>query len=113
MNTFDFIKNYLLERGFTENKNREAPIAKSFFLGKKFVEISVSGEYFDEIVVEVFPSTMFSPMNNHYGILTDDSTTFGTTTEELAEDLSKVITILEEQANENISYWCWQKSNYG
>jgi hypothetical protein len=47
---------------------------------------------------------MFSPMNNHYGILADDSTTFGTTTEELAEDLSKVITILEEQANENISY---------
>lgn len=106
MDTIDFIKSYLLERGFTENKNREAPIANSFFLGKRFVEISISGEYFGEIVVEVFPSTMFSPMNNHYGILSDDSTTFGTTTEELAEDLSKVITILKEQANENIPDRC-------
>ena len=56
---------------------------------------------------------MFSPMNNHYGIIADDSTTFGTTTEELAEDLSKIITILKEQTNENISYRCWQKSDYG
>lgn len=112
MNTIDFVRNYLLERGFTENKKREAPIAKSFFVNKNFVEISVFGEYFDEIVVEVFPS-MFSPMNNHYGIIADDSTTFGTTTEEFAEDLSKIITILKEQTNENISYRCWQKSDYG
>jgi len=98
MDKIDFVKNYLLERGFIENKNREVPVAKSFFAGrdrKNFVEISVSGEYFDDIVVEVFPS-MFSQMNDHYGIICNNSTSFGTTTEELAEDLLKSITILKE-----------------
>ena len=90
MNTINFVKSYLLERGFIENKSQGLPNLKSFFVGKNFIEISY--KYFTDVIIEEFSSANNKAFN-HYMILdgVHISTRFGSSMEKLAEDLSKII----------------------
>jgi len=90
LNTSDaisFVKSYLLEKGFVENKNPGFSKAKSFVIGENFIEV-IEGN-FNKITIEVFSSSATKLMNC-YEIL-DGVSIFGKSLEKLAEDLSKII----------------------
>ena len=90
LNTSDaisFVKNYLLEKGFVENKNPGFSKTKSFVIGENFIE--VNKENFNKITIEVFSSSATKLMNC-YEIL-DGISIFGKSLEKLAKDLSQII----------------------
>lgn len=93
-NTINFVKQFCEYYGFIENKDpnpRTPPSIMSYKVKDNQIEISVTGKYYDDIIVEAFPSTI--SLMNHYGIVTGDDQFYGASKEELEEDLKQVFTL--------------------
>ena len=92
--TINFVKKFCEYYGFIENKNenpRTSPPIMSYKVKENQIEISVQGKYYDDIIVEAFPSTI--SLMNHYGIVTGGDQFYGASKEELEEDLKQVFTL--------------------
>ena len=94
--TINFVKQFCEGYGFIENKNlnpRTSPPIMSYKVKDNQIEISVQGKYYDDIIVEAFPSTV--SLLNHYGIVTENAQFFGYSKEDLAEDLKQAFALNE------------------
>ncbi len=90
--TINFVKRFCEYYGFIENEDpRTPPAIMSYKVKDNIIEISVQGKYYDDIIVEGFHSTV--SLMNHYGIVTGDDQFYGSSKEELEEDLKQVFTL--------------------